>query len=230
MNVAAVVPIKTLSDAKSRLAAVLDGLERRQLAMWLLSRVTRAIEESRATRWLAVVSPDAEALRWAHAQGFAAVRQTAGDLNAGIELGRQWACEHGADALLVVLGDLPLVSADDVRHLIALGSATAEQGRAAGQTGAIVLGPDRGHSGTNALLVSPPVSLPFAFGSRSRERHGARARLRGMAVATFDAPGIAWDVDLPADLFELRARGLMRDADLDFGEDAAQTRGDGRGA
>jgi 2-phospho-L-lactate/phosphoenolpyruvate guanylyltransferase len=230
VNVAAVVPIKTLSDAKSRLAPVLDGHERRQLAMWLLSRVTRAIEESRATRWLAVVSPDAEALRWAHTQGFAAVRQRSGDLNAGVELGRQWACERGADALLVVLGDLPLVSPDDVRQIIALGSGTAEQYRRSGLPGAVVLGPDRGHTGTNALLVAPPIGLPFAFGSRSRERHEARARLRGMAVATFDAPGIAWDVDLPADLFELRARGLMRDAGLNLGEDAAQTRGDGRGA
>ncbi len=82
------------------------------------------------------------------------------------------------------------------------------KGRGAGGLGLVVLAPDRAGAGTNALLLRPPGSMPFAFGAGSYAGHLALAREHGVAVATYRAAGTAFDVDGPADLAELRAGGL----------------------
>jgi 2-phospho-L-lactate guanylyltransferase len=118
--VAAVVPVKALGAAKSRLSAVLGEGERAALALWLLGRVVVAIGASGEVADVAVVSPDEAALDRARAEGAVALRQIEGDLGAAIEQGRRWAIGLGAEALLVALGDLPLLTGENVREMIAL--------------------------------------------------------------------------------------------------------------
>ena len=254
------VPVKALGAAKSRLSAVLGEGERAALALWLLGRVVAAIGASGEVADVAVVSPDEAALDRARAEGAVALRQIEGDLGAAIEQGRRWAIGLGAEALLVALGDLPLLTGDDVRGMIELaftpashrggdgsyrrgregrggirdlhhgghGASQRERrgssilsssvssvssvvnslGRGAGGVGLVVLAPDRAGTGTNALLLRPPGSMPFAFGAGSYARHLALARKHGVAMATYRAAGTAFDVDGPADLAELRAGGL----------------------
>jgi 2-phospho-L-lactate guanylyltransferase (CobY/MobA/RfbA family) len=115
-----VVPVKALGAAKSRLSAVLGEGERAALALWLLGRVVAAIGTSGEVADVAVVSPDEAALGRARAEGAVALRQIEGDLGAAIEQGRRWAIGLGAEALLVALGDLPLLTGENVREMIAL--------------------------------------------------------------------------------------------------------------
>jgi 2-phospho-L-lactate guanylyltransferase len=236
LRVAAVVPVKALEAAKSRLSAVLGEAERAALALWLLERVVAALRASGGVADLAVVSPDEAALDHARDAGVVALRQAAGDLNAAIEQGRRWAIGRGAEALFVALGDLPLLTGTDVRDMIALaqapesnrggdGDGTYRRGREgrgrgrrfslvpsmvnkSGAASRVVLAPDRAGTGTNALLLRPPEGMPFAFGAGSYARHRALARKHRVAVATFRAAGMAFDVDGPADLEELRTGGL----------------------
>jgi 2-phospho-L-lactate guanylyltransferase len=91
---------------------------------------------------------------------------------------------------------------------VRLAAEGAARAAAEGGTGAGVLAPDRGGTGTNALLLAPPDCLPFAFGVGSRARHEELARAGGVMLATYAAPGTAFDVDRPADLEELRAADL----------------------
>jgi 2-phospho-L-lactate/phosphoenolpyruvate guanylyltransferase len=227
VNVAAVVPVKALGAAKSRLKAVLDERARATLALWLVDRVVTAVRASGAVKWLAIVSPDASALAWAASAGITALPQHGGDLNDGLELGRQWARAAGAQALLVLLGDLPLLAPGDVRALVALAAETAE--RDPNPAGVAVLAPDRAGAGTNALLLAPVGALPFAFGPESHRRHLALARRRGLLVATYRAPGTAFDVDRPADLDELCQAGLWPVGALEGPCAAASGRTDGPG-
>lgn len=209
MKLAAVVPVKALSHAKTRLSARLNREERASLTLWLLQRVVAAIQASEVVDRLALVSPDDAALEAARAQGISALRQATGDLNAGLDLGRRWMLDHGAEGLLVLLGDLPMSAADEVRGMAALAEALAAPATGdAPSAGVAVLAPDRAGTGTNALLLYPPDGLPFAFGVDSFARHLALARQRGIVVATYRAPGMAFDVDRPEDLDELHARRL----------------------
>ena len=107
-----------------------------------------------------------------------------------------------ASALLIVLGDLPLLTPADVAEMVAL---------AAPRT--VVLAPDRHGTGSNALLLAPPGLLPFRFGPHSAARHAAAATRRGLALRRYVATGTAFDIDTPADL----AAWLPSDVPLPLG-------------
>jgi 2-phospho-L-lactate guanylyltransferase len=205
VKVAAIVPVKTLDAAKSRLSLQLDADERGRLALWLVGRVAGALTSSGAVAATAVVSPDAAVLAWARAAGLAALPQQVGDLNDAVALGSAWAERLDVGALLVTLGDVPFVSAGEVRALVARGTALARQ-ISPERLGAAVLAPDRAGTGTNALFVAPPGALPFAFGAGSRQRFEALAHQAGVAIEVFDSPGTAFDVDSADDLALLRRR------------------------
>jgi 2-phospho-L-lactate guanylyltransferase len=226
----AVVPINALISAKSRLAAYMAETDRRALVLWMAGGVLAALRASGAIERIAVVSPDAQVLRWAREHGAQPLLQRDSGLNAGLEQGRRWAYAMGADALLILLADLPCLASDEVAMFVRRGEASP-----------IVLAPDRREQGTNGLLVhldgqscgsellahapsrgskEPRIvegvrSFPFAFGVDSLSRHRALARERGIEPDVFTAPGLRFDVDTPADLAMLYEYGIWMPGDHD---------------
>lgn len=194
-----VIPLKRFDRAKSRLASVLTPAQRAALALSLAERTLTALRDSNVCERLVVVSPDPVALAWAEARGVVALAQPGAGLNAGLALARDWAVGQGATGLLVALGDLPLLTADEARSFVA---ATRLYERV------VALAPDRARDGTNLLLACPAALAPFAYGRGSFVRHQRLARRRGLHTVEFTAPGAAFDVDTPADLAELIARGV----------------------
>ncbi|HKV85416.1 MAG TPA: 2-phospho-L-lactate guanylyltransferase [Ktedonobacterales bacterium] len=201
MRTVALLPINALAVAKSRLANTLDAEERRALVLWMAERVLCAIRASGLATRIAVVSPDTAALAWARAEDADAIYQSNVGLNAGLDLGRDWARENGADALLVLFGDLPLVSASDVAALVA----HVERSPAAR---VVALAPDREGRGANGLAMRPLDALPFLFGIESRARFTAAALTAGVEAHMVTLPGTSFDVDTPEHLRELSERGL----------------------
>ena len=202
MKTVALVPVKAFAEAKSRLAPELPADRRAALAARLLAHVLDAILASDAVDVCGVVSPDPAVLAQARLWGAVPLAQGGPGLNPGLEEGRVWAMGRGAEALLVVLGDLPLLTPADVAGMVAA---------AAPRT--VVLAPDRHGTGSNALLLAPPGLLPFRFGPNSAARHTAAATRRGAALRRYTSPGTAFDIDTPADL----AAWLPRDAPLPLG-------------
>lgn len=199
-----VIPLNALDRAKSRLAGVLTPEERRALTLWLAGRTLAALRDSGVVERIAVVSPDADALAWAAAEGGEPLAQPGRGLNAGLALARAWAVQRKAGALLVALGDLPLLSGDEVRRFVAMGRLHSRL---------LTLAPDRARDGTNLLLARPPELAPLAYGRGSFARHRSLARRAGTPTLLFRSPGVAFDVDQPADLDELIAAGLWRSAE-----------------
>jgi 2-phospho-L-lactate guanylyltransferase (CobY/MobA/RfbA family) len=79
--VGVVVPVRTLEGGKSRLGAVLDPEERRELVIQLLHRVLRAASAVPGVLEMLVVSPDREVLAIAASAGATPVTQTSRGLN-----------------------------------------------------------------------------------------------------------------------------------------------------
>ncbi len=205
MKTAAVVPINALRSAKSRLADHLSEAERRELVYWMAERVLSSVRNSGQVERVAVVSPDPEVLSWAAQRTAQPLLQTgATGLNAGLEQGRMWAQQSGAEALLILLGDLPCLSADEVAHFQECGSKHP-----------LVLAPDQLSQGTNGLLLHLSVSLPFAFGAGSLGRHQRLARELHTATVLFQSPGLEFDVDSFADLSMLYEFGIWMPGDHD---------------
>jgi coenzyme F420-0:L-glutamate ligase/coenzyme F420-1:gamma-L-glutamate ligase len=63
----------------------------------------------------------------------------------------------------------------------------------------VALVPDRHGEGTNALVVAPPATIPFAFGPGSRRAHAAAAHRAGARFVELDGP-LSVDLDTADDL------------------------------
>ena len=187
MTVRIIVPHRGLAAAKTRLAPVLDDAEREALALRLLQRVLRVAREACAD--IVVISPSAALGPVAAAAEARLIVQRGMGLNAGLEQARADALTDGITTLAVLHGDLPNLEADDVRALI---SAATPAG--------VAIAPDRLGSGTNGLALTPPDAIGFRFGVGSHAAHLSAAAERGVKVEEVDRPGLAFDLDTPADL------------------------------
>jgi 2-phospho-L-lactate/phosphoenolpyruvate guanylyltransferase len=186
----AVVPAKPLGLGKSRLAGVLSGSERRALSTRLLHHVLDAVAETVGASRAIVVSRDPTVLALARRLHLHALRERgAGDLNHALHQGAGYARQRGARAVLLVFGDLPSLTAAELRTMIAAG----------GRAPSIVAAPDRAGTGTNALLAAPPDAIAFRFGPRSLQRHRRAALRRRCRWRLVRAPGLAFDFDRPCD-------------------------------
>jgi 2-phospho-L-lactate/phosphoenolpyruvate guanylyltransferase len=183
-----IVPHRGLAAAKTRLAPVLDAGEREALARTLLARVLSVAGQ--ACDDVVVITPS-EGLRRIVEQGGArlAVQRGMG-LNEGLEQARGEALRDGVGTLTVLHGDLPNLAAAEIEALAA----------AVPHPGGVAIAPDRAGTGTNALAQSPPDAIGFAFGQGSFARHRAAAAEAGVPLTVVERPGLAFDLDTPADL------------------------------
>ncbi|HEY7357906.1 MAG TPA: 2-phospho-L-lactate guanylyltransferase [Ktedonobacterales bacterium] len=194
----AIVPAKTLEQAKTRLASVLSPEERRELCLAMLRDVLGALRGAGAEHLagISVVTADATIAETARALGAeVVVEQTTGQ-NAALEAGMAYCRERGASEVLIVSADLPLLCPATVAQLLAL-ARQSEQDRM------VLLAPSRDGTGTNAMLQRPPGVIPLLFGVNSFQQHQQAAAGRGVQVDLVQADGLAFDVDLPADLIYL---------------------------
>lgn len=192
MTTVAAVPIKHLDDAKTRLAGRLTPPERRCLVLNLLRHVLATLQESSLVHEIIVVTPDPGVLREAESLGSNGILQTGVGLNAAIRLGCDHALRSEATTMLVLLPDLPLLTATDIDALLG----TAGEG-------IVALAPDRHNSGTNALVLQPPDAIDPAFGINSLSAHHAGAREKGLSVREYHSIGTGFDLDTASDLDEL---------------------------
>ena len=179
------IPMKPLAGAKERLAPALNPDERRRLSLAMLADVVAAAQGF-SNVW--VLNSDAEAGRLAVEAGVGSVPDPApgGGLNASLAAATTRALAEGADGVLVVSADLPAVTPDDLAVMCS--------------SSGVAVAPDRGGSGTNALWRSPADAIGVAFGANSLAAHARLASDAGVPARVVDLPGLALDVDTPADL------------------------------
>lgn len=194
-DVGAVVPVKRLGYALGRLAGVLDRPERRVLQSAMLGDVLAALAGSTRLGEIVVVTSDPRARAVAESVGARTIadHDPPRGINAAVSLGLEALDAHSA---LVVVSDLPLITAADVDHLIG----------AAPEGDAVVLARSEDGTGTNAMLLTPPMGITPALGPGSLATHMALAATAGMPAEVTYHPGIALDVDTPDDLAELVRR------------------------
>lgn len=198
----AIVPIGTLENAKSRLGGTLDAEERRDLVDTMIYRTIRATLATPGVAETLAVSPDPEAIEQASFLGARTMRQRSqGGLNAGLREARDDAIAGGADAVLFLPIDLPLVSPDAIAQLIAPLDVVGERPL-------VVLAPDRHGRGTNGLVVAPPDAIDPAFGGDSRAAHRACAEAVGARYVEIDGP-FGLDIDTPDDLLLVEALAIQ---------------------
>lgn len=190
-RVVVIVPVGTLDGAKSRLGETLDAEERRDLVTRMVRRTVEAAVNTPGVAETIVVTPDDEVRGLALAAGARPLRQRSQGLNRGLREAREEAVAGGADAVLVLPIDLPMVAPAAIAAVLAP--------LRHGDRPLVVIVPDRHRRGTNALLVAPPDAIEFGFGGDSRAAHAACAVEAGARLVELDGP-LTLDLDTPDDL------------------------------
>jgi 2-phospho-L-lactate guanylyltransferase len=199
----ALVPIRGLETAKTRLGGDLDAEERAALVTELLRRTLVATRDAARIEGTVVVTMDGDAAEMARRHRAVGLVERAPGLNGAIEAARSVAQARGATAVLVLPADLPAVASTAIDDLVE--AAARVLGDAPGTSpGLVAIVPDRHGEGTNALLVSPPGTIDPAFGAASHARHLAAARAAGARMLELDGP-LRLDVDTAADLRDAEA-------------------------
>jgi 2-phospho-L-lactate guanylyltransferase len=190
-----VIPVKNLATAKQRLAAALEPEERTALAAAMLKDVFEAVASWTRRPQVAVVTGDAEARSLARQCDFEILDDPAeAGESAAVERATQTLEAQGATGVLVIPGDIPLVTATELEAIYA-----------AAPPAGTVLVPSQDGRGTNAVLRQPASLFPLRFGSDSFVPHRAAAAAAGLPLVVLSLPGIALDVDTPQDLAALMA-------------------------
>ena len=172
-TLAAVVPMKSMDLAKSRLSAVLDPAGRRALAGQMLDHVLQTLREA----------------------GIASVRVADGDrdLNTDVAAAARLVQEEGATELLLVMADLPYLAPADIATVLEAGrkSAVVIAEAKDGGTNALLLRPP-------TLL-----DFAFATHRPSASFHAEAARNAGIEPIVVRSSGLSRDIDTPGDLAAL---------------------------
>ncbi len=192
----AIVPLKSLDDAKKRLATVLSGDQRRSLMLAMARDVLAALCQVKALRGILIVSrtPEADAL----AQTFGTER-FAESPTANLPIALTQASEHlttnlGAEGVMIVPADVPLLKAAEITEILK-------------EHESVTVIPDAANIGTNCLICSPADAIPFIFDGKSFKPHVDAAFARGITPRVIPGTGFALDIDTEKDLQDLLAHG-----------------------
>jgi 2-phospho-L-lactate/phosphoenolpyruvate guanylyltransferase len=179
-----ILPAKPLARAKERLAALLPPDDRVRLVLAMLADVTRAAVACGET-WILCSDEAAAAVATSHGAKAVEDATPSGGLNASLSHALARADAEGYASAAVVAADLACIAPEDLHAL---------------PDAAVALAPSADGTGTNVLVLSPPLVIAPAFGATSRAAHTAAALAKGIAASIVERPGLALDVDTPEDL------------------------------
>jgi 2-phospho-L-lactate/phosphoenolpyruvate guanylyltransferase len=185
MSCWSITAVNSLSSCKTRLAGRLSPQRRIELVSSMLGHVLSVLSRAHGVDRVAVVSPERTALP----ESVIAFADPGGGLNEALTATALEARRRGADRLVLVHADLPLLEPEEVTALI---EASAANG--------LAIAPDRHGRGTNALCLTWPPAIRLEFGPESFRKHLAQAAARGLSPAVVRLPGLAFDLDEPDDL------------------------------
>ena len=185
-----VVPVKRFVNAKTRLASLMSESERESLAQVMLNDVLLAVSSSLLVSGVLIVSNEVRARYAVERLGGLFLEEEEVGLSASVEQAGKWLVKHGQRGMLIIPGDVPLVSSSEIDEII-----KSHRGDKA-----LTIAPDSAKEGTNALCVSPIQLIDFSFGKGSFSKHIASAEQLNLAPTVVSLSGLALDIDNPLDL------------------------------
>ena len=189
-----VIPVKELNQAKERLSGFLNPKERRMLVYAMLQDVMRSVLDSVTPSRKFIITKDDKAAELADSLGFELIEESE-QLSESQSVDRaSLSCmDMGAESVLRLPGDIPLVMPQEIDSVL----------KSANLTPSIAMVPSRDHTGTNAMLRTPPNVIKSQFGPGSLRKHIQDAEELGIPYDVFNLPGIGQDIDDSMDLRRL---------------------------
>ncbi|MEM3522746.1 MAG: 2-phospho-L-lactate guanylyltransferase, partial [Candidatus Bathyarchaeia archaeon] len=146
MSVFLIIPVKKLSDSKTRLSSILSPIERKALMLAMIKDVLKAAKSSKKIDNIILVSSDQNVFKISKEFNieFLEERSQHG-LNNALQNAIKYCIKKNSKSVLIIPADIPLVLAEDLEEIIGLSESSS-----------IVITPSKNGCGTNALMLYPP--------------------------------------------------------------------------
>lgn len=188
MQIAAIIPVKTFSKAKTRLGYPQDKTE--MICKIMLDEVLSTISKSHISK-IILVSKDESAFQIGKKYNVVSLfEENEMGVNDAVSLAEKFLIKNNFDASVVFPQDIPLMTADDVNSLLGFQKSTKS----------LLVVPSRKFDGTNALLRTPPNVMETHYDEDSYKIHLTTAKSRGIATSFVLIQRIMLDVDDRSDL------------------------------
>jgi 2-phospho-L-lactate guanylyltransferase len=193
----AVVPVKEIDGAKTRLAVGCSPEFRRGMATAMVEDVLHALASAPGLAGIVVVTLDPRVAQLAQKYGARISEEGARDGHSGaVMAAASRLARDGRCGMLTVPGDIPCITAGEISRLL----------EAHRDAPAFSIVPAHDRRGSNAILMTPPDAVPLAFGNDSFLAHLEAARRLGIEPTIVELPGIGLDIDNVYDLGLLMQR------------------------
>jgi len=187
----AVIPVKEFDGAKHRLSDLLSPPDRRLLAETMLVDLLDAVAGCRGLAGITIVTIDPQASALGKKIGARIVMEGARDGHTGsVNAGRRLLAREGRGGMITLPGDIPASRASEIDAVLSAHLAAPS----------FTISPAHDDQGSNAVVCSPPESVPLRFGDNSYFPHLDAARRQGIEPTVVRQVGIAMDIDHPVDL------------------------------
>ena len=184
----AIIPVKSLAFAKSRLSNRLNSEQRIALSLNLLKNVLEVVTNSSLDE-VVVLGHDHEVASMAEAWGVDFVEDGGGGLNH--ELKAVFDClSRENKSCIYIAADLPLLHVDDIEKMISISN----------HCEIITICPSERDDGTNGLLVPAGSLLRPSLGKSSYSMHKYLAELLNSEYVVCRSDGWGIDLDVSSDL------------------------------
>jgi 2-phospho-L-lactate/phosphoenolpyruvate guanylyltransferase len=191
MKCTALIPVKSLTTAKSRLASSFTQHQRERLVLDMFHHVLCVLLDTEIFEKVSVVSSDKQVLEKAYLWGAQPVLEEYHGHNQALHAAALRELSEGVTTLLTISADLPLLTTQEIRCFF-------EQSLQYD----VVLAPSRDGTGTNAIMVRPPLALSYLFGPGSLQSFVKAAKQKHLSHSKFHSIGLALDIDTIDDLDE----------------------------
>ena len=189
MKIAAIIPVKTFSKAKTRLDLSPHQVE--ELCKVMLTEILHIISISPQIEKTILVTKDEKAIKIGKKfNTITIIDEKEESVNNAVALADKYLLENNFDASIVFPQDIPYIKTQDIDFMI---NYTAPPNFA-------IVVPSRRFDGTNALVRMPVDLMETHYDEDSYKIHMNTAKEHTLNVAMVFVKRIMWDVDNAEDL------------------------------
>ena len=189
MKIAAIIPVKTFSNAKTRLELSPQKIE--ELCKIMLQEILHTISIFPKIEKTIVVTKEQKAIEIGKKFNAIIIRdEKEQSVNSAVALADKYLLENGFDASIVFPQDIPFIKTQDIDFMLNYMTPP---------NFAIVI-PSRRFDGTNALMRMPTDLMETHYDEDSYKIHMNTAKEHTLNVAMVFVKRIMWDVDNKEDL------------------------------
>jgi 2-phospho-L-lactate/phosphoenolpyruvate guanylyltransferase len=192
-KIAAVIPVKNLHYAKSRLSTILTLQQRKKLVLFLFNITIRTLKKSQFISEIIVVSSDKTIERFSFKNGLKFIKDFDNGVNNAVILADHYCIDNDIDANIIIPHDLPFISFKEIDYICNISEKYPK---------CVIICPSKRFDGTNILFRKPPTVITTFYDNNSYLNHLKEAQKFNIPIESLNFDNLMFDIDTKEDLFE----------------------------